>query len=196
MDDIHPVWEKKETKQNKNTKKSEENIIKSIRNLFKLKIENKAIKDRIIRDIRTLYKEEDNSYKPIRMGDCWNNNYIEYESNGDRNKNLSLKEYLNKIKPYLRDLIIDLQKSGTWKFQLTIAVNFLLSKDVDEERVMHLKRNNIDVWTYDNVNDVVDELFESLLSRYHIGLETSMRESDFIFDLVQLLYYKCHKNKF
>ena len=130
------------------------------------------------------------------MGDCWNNNYIEYESNGDRNKNLSLKEYLNKIKPYLRDLIIDLQKSGTWKFQLTIAVNFLLSKDVDEERVMHLKRNNIDVWTYDNVNDVVDELFESLLSRYHIGLETSMRESDFIFDLVQLLYYKCHKNKF
>ena len=96
----------------------------------------------------------------------------------------------------MRDLITDLQKSGTWKFQLTIAVNFLLSIDVDEERVMHLKRNNIDVLTYDNVNDIVDELFESLLSRYHICLETSMREGDFIFDLVQLLYYKSHKNKF
>ena len=90
------------------------------------------------------------------MGNFWNNNYIEYESNGDRNKNLSLKEYLNKIKPYLRDLIIDLQKYGIWKFQLTIAVNFLLSKDVDEERVMHLKRNNIDFLTYDNVNDVMN----------------------------------------
>ena len=33
-------------------KQSEENIIKSIRKLFKLKKENEAIKDRIIRDIR------------------------------------------------------------------------------------------------------------------------------------------------
>ena len=38
-------------------KQSEENIIKSIRNIFKLKKENEAIKDRIIRDIRTLFKK-------------------------------------------------------------------------------------------------------------------------------------------
>ena len=49
---------------------------------------------------------------------------------------------------------------------------------------------------YDNANEVVNELFESLLSRYQIGLETSERRSDFIFDLVQLLYYKCHKINF
>ena len=30
-----------------------------------------------------------------------NNNYIEYESNGARNKSLSLEEYLDKIRPYL-----------------------------------------------------------------------------------------------
>ena len=29
-----------------------------------------------------------------------------------------------------------------------------------------------------------------------IGLETSMRASDFIFDSVQLLHYKCHKINF
>ena len=34
-------------------KQSEDNAIKSIRNRFKLKKENEAIKDRIIRDIRT-----------------------------------------------------------------------------------------------------------------------------------------------
>ena len=28
----------------------------------------------------------------------------------------------------------------------------------------------------DNANEVVDELFDSLLSRYLVGLETSMRE--------------------
>ena len=34
-------------------KQSEENIVKSIRNLFKLKKENEEIKDRVIKDIRT-----------------------------------------------------------------------------------------------------------------------------------------------
>ena len=39
-------------------------------------------------------------------------------------------------------------------------------------------------------------LSESLLSWYKIGLETSMRGSDFIFDSVQLLDYKYHKINF
>ena len=99
-------------------KQSQENIIKSIRNLFKLKKENEAIKDRIIRDIRTLFEQEEENdyYKPIRVGNFWNKNYIEYENSGDRNKNLSVKEYLDKIKPYLRDIIINLQKSDNGKF--------------------------------------------------------------------------------
>ena len=46
---------------------------------------------------------------------------------------------------------------------------------------------------YDNTDEVIEELFESLLSRYQIGLETSMTGSDFIFDCGHLLYYKCHK---
>ena len=72
-------------------KQSEENIIKSMGNLFKLKKENEAIKEKIIRDIRTLFKQKDDYHEPIRVGNFWNNNYIEYESNGDRNKNLSVK---------------------------------------------------------------------------------------------------------
>ena len=37
------------------------------------------------------------------------------------------------------------------------------------------------------------ELIESLLSRYQIGLEESIKSSDFIFDCVNLLHYKSHK---
>ena len=59
-------------------KQSEENIIKSIRNIFKLKIENVAIKERIIGDVRTLLKQENGYYKPIRVGNFKNKNYIEY----------------------------------------------------------------------------------------------------------------------
>ena len=42
--------------------------------------------------------------KPVRVGIFWSNNYIEYESNDDRNKTLSIEEYLNKIRPYLKDI--------------------------------------------------------------------------------------------
>ena len=62
----------------------------------------------------------------------------------------------------MRDIIINLQKSGTWKVQLTIAINFISSKDADEEQVMHLESDNIEFMTYGNANNIVDELFESL----------------------------------
>ena len=37
--------------------------------------------------------------------------YPKYESNGDRNKTASPEEYLNEIRPYLKDTINDLKKS-------------------------------------------------------------------------------------
>ena len=57
---------------------------------------------------------------------------------------------------------------------------------------MHSKSNRLEFMTYDNANYIVDELFQSLFLRYQIGLEISTGGIDFIFDLVQLLYCKCH----
>ena len=61
---------------------------------------------------------------------------------------------------------------------------------------MHSKNDNIKFTSYNDVNEVVDELFESLISSYQRNLETSMRGSDFIFDSVQLMYCKCYKVNF
>ena len=49
---------------------------------------DRLIRDRIIRDIRTLFeqKEEKDYYKTKRVSNFWNNNYIDYESNGDRDR--------------------------------------------------------------------------------------------------------------
>ena len=70
---------------------------------------HRLIKDSIVRDIRTLFEQEDDAdyFERKRVSNFLNNNYIEYESNADRNKNLSLDRYLDKIEPYLRDVIID-----------------------------------------------------------------------------------------
>ena len=87
-----------------------------IRNLFTLKKEHQAIKDRIIRDIRDfLDQEKEDYYKPVREGNFLSKNYVEYESNGDRNKTLSLEEYFNKVSQYLKDIINDLKKSNKGK---------------------------------------------------------------------------------
>ena len=68
--------------------------------MFRREKETKAIKDRILRDIKNFFEhEEENYYKPVRVNNFWSNNYIEYENNGDSNKALSVKEYLNEIRP-------------------------------------------------------------------------------------------------
>ena len=103
-------------------------IIENIRNLFSLKKENEAIKGKIIWDIKTIFKREEDHYKRTSVNSFWNYNYIKFEINGDRNKNLLVKEYLKEIKPYLKDVISDLQKSGTGKIQLTMAIS---CKDTD-----------------------------------------------------------------
>ena len=110
--------------------------IKDIRNLFRLKKENKLIKDRILRDIRNLLEHED-YYKPVRVSSFWSNNFIEYKIIGDKNKTLSVGKYLNKIRAYLKDIINILKKSGRWKIHLAIAFIFISSIDNDEERVIH-----------------------------------------------------------
>ena len=74
----------------------------------------------------------------------------------------------------MNDILIDFQNYDAWKIQLTIAINFISSKDTEEERVMYSTNNNIKFTSYNDVNEV-NELFESLLSRYQDIFETSMR---------------------
>ena len=106
---------------------------------------------RKIGSIRTLFKEFDRDYyKPIRTDGGFagrNNNYIEYTSKGDRYENLSPKEYLNMIRPYLRDLINHHKTSmesndnnsnsnnnntdrAEWKIQLVMQNNFISVKNL------------------------------------------------------------------
>ena len=74
----------------------------------------KAIKEKIIRDVKThLEQEKEDYYKPVRVANFYSNNYIEYESNNDKNKTQikeSIKEYLDEIRLYLKDVVNSLKK--------------------------------------------------------------------------------------
>ena len=65
------------------------------------------------------------------------------------------------------------------------------SKNTDGDHLMYSKNENIEIAINDKADEVTEELFQSLLFTYKIGFETSIKGSSFIFDHVQLLYYKC-----
>ena len=72
-------------------------------------------------------KKKKNYYDTKWVNNFWNNNYIEYESNGDKKRNLSLDQDFHKIEPYLRNIMINLQNSDTWQIQLIIAIDIISS---------------------------------------------------------------------
>ena len=61
-----------------------------------------------------------------------------------------------------------------------------------KKRTMRLKSDNMEIMINDKAAEVMEGLL-SLLSRNQIGLETSMKGSDFVFDCVHLLYQIYHK---
>ena len=131
-------------------------ILRDIRNVFRLENENKAIKDIIVRYIRNHLENEEreNYYKPVRVINFWSNNYIEQESKSNRNKRLSVEEYLIKIRLYLKDILNNLKTFDMQKNQLKIPNNFISFIDSDKEHVMHLKSNNIEIM----INDEADKV--------------------------------------
>ena len=131
-------------------------------------------------------------YKPTLVKSGYNNYYIQYESKGDNI--LTVEEYLALIEPYLRELINYYKNKGEWKIQLTAQINFIFLKpDSDETRVMHTKSDNKEFMNGSDTDEIIKELFKSLLQRYQENLQEKMRGSDFAFDGVNFLYYDLNK---
>ena len=108
-------------------------------------------------------------YKPTLVKSGYNNNYIQYESK--RDNILTVEEYLALIEPYLRELIKYYKNKGEWKIQLTAQINFIsLKPDSDETRVMDTRSDNKEFMNGSDTDEIIKELFKSLLPRYQENL--------------------------
>ena len=149
-------------------------------------------------------------YKLIINNGAFNKSYIQYENKGNKNKILTPSEYLDMIRPYLSDIKNNPKTQGEWrihsdntkikhkteserKIQLTMAINFISSTDSDETRTMHTKSNNVEIMMGSEADQIIEELFESLLQLYQKNFEESMRGSEFVYDIVDALYYNLNK---
>ena len=74
-----------------------------------------------------------------------------------------------------------------------MPINFIYSKNCRETCTTHTESENIEIMIGSETDDIIDELFKSLFQRYQEGLEESLRENEFIFDSVDLLYYNLQK---
>ena len=67
-------------------------------------------------------------------------------------------------------MIDELKKSGEWKINLTLKVNFMPSKDDDDDKQWaHWKSNNITIMGGNKTDEIIHVLFEFLFTRYELG---------------------------
>ena len=93
-------------------------------------------------------------YKPAIVKSGYNNNYIEYRSEGD--KLLTIEEYLALIEPYLRELINVHKSKGEWKIQLTAQINLISSRPgSDETRVVHTRSVNEEFTNGSDTDEII-----------------------------------------
>ena len=179
---------------NTNTNTNNDEFIENIRDLFnnKLdkKINNNNTNDDYIENIRDLFSILD--YEPVLIKSGFDNNYLEYMSNG--NDSLSLNEYLELIKPYLYDLINVNKAKGEWKIKLSAEISFISQKpNSNEIRVMFTRSTPEEFMIGSETEEVAENLIMSILQKYQDNLQNKMKGSDFIFNGINYLYYDLNR---
>ena len=162
---------------------NDEDFIENIEDLFnnKLdkKINNNNTNDEFIENIRDLFSILD--YEPLLIKTGFDNNYLEYMSNG--NNSLSFNEYLELIKPYLYDLINVYKAKGEWKLQLSAEISFVSQKpDSNEICIMYRRSIPEEISIGCETEEVAEKLTMQLLQKYQDNLQNKMKGSDFIFN--------------
>ena len=119
---------------------NDEDFIVNIKDLFNNKLDKKTnnnnTNDDFIENIKDLFSILD--YEPVLIKSGFDNNFLEYMSNG--NNSLSFNEYSELIKPYLYDLINVYKAKREWKLQLLAEISFISQKpDSNEIRTMYTR---------------------------------------------------------
>ena len=97
--------------------------------------------------------------------------------------------------PYLHNMINDHKtaKTRAWKIQISMRVNFISSKDTEETHTIYVWSDNESIMLGNETDNIIKELFESILDNYQKEEQIMREGSDFIFESAELLDYKLHK---
>ena len=154
------------------------------------KINNNNTNDDFIENITDLFSIL--HYEPVLIKSGFDNNYLEYMSNG--NNSLSFNKYLESIKPYLYDLKNVYKAKGEWKLQLSAEISFVLQKpDSNEIRIMYTRSTPEEIINGCETEEVAENLIMQLLQKYQDNLQNKVKGPDFIFNGINYLYYDLNR---
>ena len=198
--ELHEI-EKRNNLSNNGKEKIYDDLVKLANTLVKKEEHKNVDHDDLnyfgIRELENFFDDidNDNYYKPVLVRRFFRNNCKYYQSRGDKDKKLSLKQYLFMIIPYLSDLYDHnniRNESNEWKVQLNMGVNFISSNDTGEIRTFYVHSDNEEIRLGTETSDIINELFKSFLSNYQEEEKILKNGSNFVFESVDLLAYHIH----
>ena len=92
------------------------------------------------------------------------------------------------IEPSLVDIINNYKTQAECKIQLSMTIDFISSKNSNEICTVHTRSNNIEIVMGNETDQVIKELFESLLQKISRRIRRKIRGFEFVFDRVDLLH--------
>ena len=149
-----------------------------------------------IKDLENLFNNisDDDYYKPSLVKSSFKNYYEYYEINEDKDKKLSIKQYLYMIIPYLVELINKKKNnSSEYKIQLSMGINFMSINDKERTRTFHVKSDSKEIILDNDTNDIINELIESFFHKYQKEENILRNGSNYIFESVDILSINFHK---
>ena len=149
-----------------------------------------------LKEIKNLFKKEDEDFTSIFMRQSFNGNFIEYEISGSTNV-ITFNEYLNKIKHSIKNQLEKIQESSTHehKILLRCIVVFKKINNEFERYIKYIDSDGIIMRYGSNIDKTINNLYLSLLKSYE-DESNKLRGSNFIFSSVDLSYLQVIKINF
>ena len=90
--------------------------------------------------------------------------YKEYESRGDKDKTLSIEQYLNKVVPYLKELINNHKainnNSNEQKIQLNVCIKFVFLIDTKDICTFYVWGENNEIRLGNETDDILKSFID------------------------------------
>ena len=89
--------------------------------------------------------------------------------------------------------MINKHKNDNWKIQLTMKIIFIPISNYNNKRSLYVKTKNVEIMMGSDTDEIVKELFESILQKYEELIEHSSKNSGFALESVELVDYDINK---
>ena len=128
---------------------------------------------------------------PILAKESFNRNYQMFTCSGDKNRDMDIDMYLDKVRPYLITSINE-KKISDQKIQLDIAIN--LRHITKNDRItFYFKSKNIVCLLSVNSKEILEQRINSLRNYYEDKLLICRTDSSYVYESVEGLSIHFHK---